>query len=249
VERGKIMELWEIEFGGIELPREAVERRDRARGDVASLKARVEELRAKRDEIQREIASGRADGVKVIAAGGDPAKVQAQLDGRQREVEGLNSWLAEVEPLVERVEGGLKRAEEALLEECSKLLVKQREEMIRELERVRAERAPQFNTTRDGKLHSTPPARQSRSRIAVCEGCGQPAAIFDPETLRQPVMGHMFKPLPRFDTAFIPQAELMWFKHLGCGKRPFWEEDKILTSDGFYMIPGPESTAEPGAEA
>jgi hypothetical protein len=101
-----------------------------------------------------------------------------------------------------------------------------------------AERARQLGSLRAGEVvRSSRPARNARSRIAVCEACREDIGIFDPATIALPVNASHFEKLPRFDHApFIPGATIEYFRCPRCGKKPWWEHDRILTNSGFFVI-------------
>ena len=103
-----------------------------------------------------------------------------------------------------------------------------------ERERTAAQRA------RSGELTTDPPEEPGKSRLVLCEFCTlQVAVIKDPESITQPLNASHFASVhPRSEKpAFIPRAT---WEHLycgNCGKRISAEPDKLLVSDGYFLVP------------
>ena len=92
-------------------------------------------------------------------------------EGRLREV---NLLLSEVGKLESPAHNELSEVKEKLSAFIRDRLAEGRAEMERQLEQAMMERARMYGTMRHGdKIRSTPPKKNSKSKIAVCEVCKQ----------------------------------------------------------------------------
>ena len=130
--------------------------------------------------------------------------------------------LSEMEKFQTKAEGELKQAEQALQSFTNDRLAEGRATRKAHQDIVMAERGRQLGSLRPGEaVRSTRPARNSKSRIAVCEVCQQDIGIFDPKTISLPIRAEHFEKLPRDSyPPFIPGATIEYFKCQRCGKRP-----------------------------
>lgn len=135
----------------------------------------------------------------------------------------------------------LEAIEEQIQDALNQQLYDQSMEMRRQLDAARRQRGRCLNMSRDGIARSDPPEKQARSRICHCEICRQPIALIkDPKNITAPFkpddfigVHHDRDPHPPFH----PSATWQWMRCWWCGNRPWNEPNKILVSDGFFVIP------------
>ena len=77
--------------------------------------------------------------------------------------------------------------------------------------------------------------------IAKCEICFEAIGVFDPDTMRFPMLGNMFESINKkreIPPPFRGSMSVDWLNMRCpmCNKRPFLHEHKILTPDGYYDI-------------
>jgi len=233
--------LREAELTGIELPADLTQNRKEAQEKLARLRERLVKFNQQLESVNEEAQTLRAEGVQVIADGKDPAKIQKKINTQTLRAEDVQGWISELEKLVTKAENDLARVEETALEPIRVALVGAHVEMKNQYEIITTERGRDL--TFDPRVHATsPPPQQSKSRVAVCEGCLQPIGIFDPDEIKLPIIGSYFKPYGRYEyPPFPPGADyFLHFKCPLCGKRPFGEYSKILTSAGYFVVPDRE---------
>ena len=181
----------------------------------------------------------------AIVAGEDAGPIQEKIR-KQVDVhaEAIRK-VAQLQGLVPAFEEDVKQTEAAIDEH-----IRQR------LEQARAIRDSQLESDMSGRGRSmgaaglaiagiTLPEKSATASLAWCESCRQPIArIADPATIQQPVTGKDFIPassrLP--NNPFLSGAELTCFKCPNCNNKPWAEEDRILVTDGYFLVP---NQAEP----
>jgi hypothetical protein len=148
---------------------------------------------------------------------------------------------------LEKHQRAVAEAEVAVDSYLTEQLELDRRHRLEQLLKAKGERARDMGSTRTYPA-SSPPEKQARSSVACCENCGEPIAIVDLDTIKAPVTGADFKPLPRSDTAFPPTCTWDWLVCPVCRRRRPWQEpDRIFVSDGFFLLPtAPAEPAEPG---
>jgi hypothetical protein len=87
------------------------------------------------------------------------------------------------------------------------------------------------------------------SKIKVlCEICNEHIAMADTDTLRMPMMGSMFTspdPFHGVPAPFDPSTPWVHMACPWCRKRPFMEEDRVLTADGRIKVGAIPPAEEP----
>lgn len=79
-------------------------------------------------------------------------------------------------------------------------------------------------------------------KYLVCEICGEVIGQFDPEKLSLPLKGSMFLPKDiehGFPPPFPDALEWVDLRCRMCGKRPFLEQDRVMTPEGYWMCNAP----------
>mgnify|MGYP001031849389 CR=1 FL=1 len=75
--------------------------------------------------------------------------------------------------------------------------------------------------------------------VAICEICGHPLGVFDPDEIASPPDGTMFSSIdPHHDypAPFASSLDWEWMRCPMCRKRPFKTMDSIKTPQGDYDI-------------
>jgi hypothetical protein len=220
------------ELSGIKIPKSLIKLRQKAQTELDQLKVRIADLREKVENLDPSLLQ--EEETRLVASSKDTGKIREKISLIKQERDDATSLLSRLEGLIPEFE--TKVTEPDLEGYCNQEFIKQRAEMEIQLDRVLKERAESAASSRDG-FHSSPPAKQSKSRIAVCECCKNPIGVFDPETICLPIKGCHFEKLPRFDyDPFLQAADLPFFKCPTCGRVPFMERDKILTSAGYFAV-------------
>lgn len=228
-----------IEHGklsGITIDKDAGQTFQEATKVNRNLKAKVNTLKEQRQELDNSDVEKSA--ASKIAEGASLSQVQSLITSKVNKLNSLTELILALETAeIPKTEQVLAGAESALQRSINTELMEARKEMERQFEDTIMERVKLLNESRTGIVNTTPPAKQSESRICVCESCKQEIAVIGKNIVR-PVNGTMFLPLGRQDLPpFIPQAEIEFFKCKNCGKRPFGEFGKILTNAGYFVVP------------
>ena len=239
-------------LSGIIFPAEKLDPVTLAKADIARTEREIQtiedEIKKLTDpplsagDIQDALAAGRLSG--FIA---DHLKQSAGTMATKdllREAQGaLREQLATHKAELEQAEAELRAWLEVALR-------KNLRKMQAEVQRARLERARDMGTTRTYPA-SKPPKEQGRSSVACCEKCLEPIAVVDLDTIKQPVAGKDFGPLPNGGQPFPTTCDWEWLVCPVCRRRrPFEEPDRILVSDGFFMLPkAPGEKSEGAADA
>ncbi len=215
--------------------------------------AKVQAVKKQREAFQAEAAQclEAAQGFKKkitesLRAARDPKILQGKRQAALAREGDIRACLEELERIVPQMEKELADGPGADLERALRaVLDEDRAEMIRQLEAAWPERDKTIRGP-ERRPVSTPPEVQSPSRLACCESCKHPIAVFDPEEIKVPMTGAAFREPRRGSASYVfpPKQEYLYFVCPVCGKRPWAEPDKILTSRGFFVIGGiPEEPA------
>jgi hypothetical protein len=232
------------ELSGIELPRELTAARDEAEKKLTRLRERHSTLQTEAQAIPGEVDSLKAELRQTLGSGGETATIRNRIVERSATLEGIGIELEELGKLISQAQEELAAAGTGdLVQAAHQALFEARKEMLAQLEQATIQRARMRD--RVAQVTSTPPAKQSKSRVAVCEACTEAIGLFDPSTISLPVRGSMFLPLRGTRCPFIPRQELPYFTCPVCGRRPWLELDKILTSTGFFMVGWKEPEPQP----
>jgi DNA-directed RNA polymerase subunit RPC12/RpoP len=76
-------------------------------------------------------------------------------------------------------------------------------------------------------------------KTLVCEVCTFQIGFFDPETIELPLVGSMFEsmdPKHEFPPPFPPTVDWEFMRCPYCRKRPFYQQDKVLTPEGIFDV-------------
>jgi hypothetical protein len=181
----------------------------------------------------------RAEANVVIAAGKDDADIQADLrEMTETKIEAIR-MAEQFTELIHDAEKTANAAAATLFEHIRQRLEDATARRTSQLERARFERNKSLKRSKNGKVWSTPPGKSASACLGFCEFCGEPIAIFDPESIRQPVTAEHFKSCDAFESfpTFTPGIDMQNFKCPICNQRPWPEEDRILATDGYFLVP------------
>jgi hypothetical protein len=236
-----------FELSGFVVPTELTQSEETVTDGLDHLKSKIEEHKEKADAAaaQADLLRKRAADAIVAGQGDDDLKQQIAAEVHVntealRMAEQLEAMLPAAEQAIQKAEAAIDEHIRQTLEDC-------RAQRTGQLGRAVAERARAMGTSRDGKPRSTPPEKSATATLCWCERCGQPVArIVDPEAICQPVTGKDFvSASPRWPyPPFLERAELPYFKCPTCNRMPWMENDRLLVTDGFRMVPEGEKAVK-----
>jgi len=239
-------------LSGIIFPAEKMDPVILAQADIARTEREIQTIEdeikkltdppLKAGDIQDALATGRLSG--FIAGHLKQSAGAAATRGMLAEArDALREQLATHKAELEQAEAELRAWLEVALR-------KNLRKMQAEVQRARLERARDMGTTRTYPA-SRAPEEPGRSSVAVCEKCMEPVGVVDLDTIKQPVAGKDFGPLPNGGQPFPTTCDWEWLVCPVCRRRrPFEEPDRILVSDGFFMLPkAPGEKSEGAADA
>lgn len=74
---------------------------------------------------------------------------------------------------------------------------------------------------------------------AICDICTHRLGLFKADNIRLPIQGYMFSSIDakhKIPPPFAASLGWMWMRCPMCSKRPFINEHRIKTDDGFFNI-------------
>jgi hypothetical protein len=223
-------------LSGIQIPEKLLAAVAEAKDSISKIEERRAALEQERASLEAEARGLVSEEAQALVAGVDAKKLSSRRKKCEERAMEIGLLLAELEKLGASPQAQLRKAEEDLANHIGGLLVAGRKVMRQQVELAMTERGR--NIADLGVFRSAPPEHSSRSRVATCEICSRDLAIFDPGTIRQPVIASHFQRLPPFDAVpFHPMAGIEHFRCCFCGKRPWSEADRILTNCGYFLVP------------
>ncbi len=213
---------------------------EKAETKVAAVKKQRDNFRSEAAQCLEAAQGFKKKITESLRAARDPKVLLGKRKAALAREEDIRSCLEELERIVPQMEKELADGPGRDLERALRaVLDEDRAEMIRQLERAWPERDRTIRGPERRPI-STPPEVQSPSRLACCEACKHPIAVFDPEEIKAPLTGAAFREARRGSASYVfpPKQEYLYFVCSVCGRRPWGEPDRVLTSRGFYMIEG-----------
>jgi len=231
-------ELQYAKWSGIEMSEDLLKAVSEAQQKLSNLHEKRSDLENELKELEIKIKDYIAKEAAALvnnADGGKLASMRKKAEGRLREV---NLLLSEIEKFKSPAQNDLSKNKEKLSAFIRDRIDEGRNEMLRQLENAMMERSRMYGTMRHGDIiRSTPPEKNSKSKVAVCEVCKQDIGLFDPEVIKQPIVAGHFRNFRDVNTPFNPRASIEYFQCPRCRKRPWGEFDRILTNFGYFCIP------------
>jgi hypothetical protein len=225
-------------LSGVSIPEALLTAVDDARTKLSNIISKKGELAGRKVAAQERIKESiRLEAGSLIGGDAD-GKLPKRRQKAEADLAGASALLNEMLKFERKAENELEQAEQVLQSFISDRLAEGRRCMVAHLDIVMAERARQLSNLRVGEVvRSSRPARNARSRIAVCEVCKQDIGIIDTEKISLPIRAEHFEKLARDDyPPFPPHATIEHFTCPRCRKKPWWEHDRILTNAGFYVV-------------
>ena len=231
-------EIKYAEMSSITIPPDMLKTVDDAEMRISKINEKRNDLEAERVDLEKKISEGISKEASALVDNADTGKIASVRKRAQTRLNEVETLLQEILKLRQPALDELSEAKHKVREYINGRLAEGRVEMIRQLEAAMHERSRSLGSMKHGDfIRSTPPEKNSISRVATCEICRNEIALIK-EGIVEPVHAGHFDPLPKQERLFFhPNAELKYFKCPYCDKRPWQESGKILTNRGFFMVP------------
>lgn len=226
------------ELSGIKIPAKLLSAETELTAKVGRLKAQLQKARSDLEGYTNEAFEALRDEATLAGLEGkDTKKLNMRLEMWPTMKNNVAEQIHIAELTIPKFETQAAEATAAVDHYLRDALDECRSEMQRQFDRATEERVT--SSSENGYYRSSPPKKQSKSRLAVCEKCLEPVALFDPETIKQPVTGEDFERLDAgFDAPpFAHILGILEFKCPRCSGMPFLEKDRILTTAGYFAVP------------
>ena len=230
-----------FDLSEFKIPKELNEAAEVTFSCCANIDQKILEQREKTDAVASVVEKFRSEASVAIAEGKGDAAIKADI----RKVISIKTEAIKradhLTALLPHAYKAANAAAETIFRhkwQCIKDATIQRKS---QLESAMIERDKSLKKAGNGKARSTSPEKSASACLAFCEHCDQPIARFDPKSIRQPVISEDFKtcdPLESFPK-FILGMDMLHLKCPICSHQPWTEEDKILVTDGFFLVPEP----------
>jgi len=239
-------QLQYAKWSGIEVPEDLLKAVDETKIQITNLHEKKSNLESEIRELEAKIKDSIAKEASALVNNADSGKLSAVRKKAENRLGELKLLLSEIKTFESPAQNGLSAAKEKLSAFIRDRLAEGRAEMERQLENAMMERARLYGTMRHGdKVFTTPPEKNSKSKIAVCEVCKQDIGLFEPNEIKQPIVASHFQKLPRFEyPPFNPRAGIEYFQCPVCRKRPWGGFDRILTNFGYFVLKEDDQNAE-----